>query len=67
MGEKGGGKVEWWVEGESVKVWGWEEGEEMRVGYGKGVRWVERDRRKRGKLYRGVLGVGWRGKMDGEK
>ena len=34
-GKEVGGKVgggEWWVEGESVKVWGWEEGEEVWVG-----------------------------------
>lgn len=37
IAEKAGGKVEWWVEGQTVNVCRCEHGEEITLGYGKGL------------------------------
>ncbi len=44
IAEKAGGKVEWWVEGQTVNVCRCEHGEEkITLGYGKGLTSLERD------------------------
>lgn len=48
---KVGGKAEWWVEGQTVNVCRCEHGEEITLGYGKGLISLERDTSNTEKFY----------------
>ena len=43
IAEAVGGQAEWWVEGQTVNVCRCEHGEEITLGYGKGLTGIERD------------------------
>lgn len=58
IAEKAGGKVEWWVEGQTVNVLLREHGEEITLGYGKGLTSLERDTSNTAKFYTRLFPIG---------
>ena len=50
IAEKAGGKVEWWVEGQTVNVCRCEHGEEITLGYGKGLTSLEKRYEQHGQI-----------------
>lgn len=67
IAEKAGGKVEWWVEGQTVNVCRCEHGEEITLGYGKGLTSLERDTSNTAKFYTRLFPVGSTRNIDAEK
>ena len=67
IAEKAGGKVEWWVEGQTVNVCRCEHGEEIALGYGKGLTSLERDTSNTAKFYTRLFPVGSTRNIDAEK
>ena len=64
---KVGGKAEWWVEGQTVNVCRCEHGEEITLGYGKGLTSLERDTSNTAKFYTRLFPVGSTRNIDAEK
>ena len=67
IAEKAGGKVEWWIEGQTVNVCRCEHGEEIALGYGKGLTSLERDTGNTAKFYTRLFPVGSTRNIDAEK
>ena len=67
IAEKAGGKVEWWIEGQTVNVCRCEHGEEIALGYGKGLASLERDTGNTAKFYTRLFPVGSTRNIDAEK
>ena len=67
IAEKAGGKVEWWIEGQTVNVCRCEHGEEITLGYGKGLTSLERDTGNTAKFYTRLFPVGSTRNIDAEK
>ena len=67
IAEKAGGKVEWWIEGQTVNVCRCEHGEEITLGYGKGLTSLERDTGNTAKFYTRLFPVGSNRNIDAEK
>ena len=67
IAEKAGGKVEWWVEGQTVNVCRCEHGEEITLGYGKGLTSLERDTSNTAKFYTRLFPIGSTRNIDAEK
>lgn len=64
---KVGGKAEWWVEGQTVNVCRCEHGEEITLGYGKGLTSLERDTGNTAKFYTRLFPIGSSRNIDPEK
>ena len=64
---KVGGKAEWWVEGQTVNVCRCEYGEEITLGYGKGLTSLERDTGNTSKFYTRLFPIGSSRNIDAEK
>jgi len=64
---KVGGKAEWWVEGQTVNVCRCEHGEEITLGYGKGLISLERDTSNTEKFYTRLFPIGSSRNIDAEK
>ena len=64
---KVGGKAEWWVEGQTVNVCRCEHGEEITLGYGKGLTSLERDTSNTAKFYTRLFPIGSSRNIDAEK
>ena len=58
IAEKVGGKAEWWTEGQTVNVCWCEHGEEITLGYGKGLTSIERDTSNTHKFYTRLFPIG---------
>ena len=67
IAEKVGGKAEWWVEGQTVNVCRCEHGEEITLGYGKGLTEIGRDTSNTGKFYTRLFPIGSTRNIDPEK
>lgn len=67
IAEKVGGKAEWWVEGQTVNVCRCEHGEEITLGYGKGLTSLERDTSNTAKFYTRLFPIGSSRNIDPEK
>ena len=67
IAQKAGGKVEWWIEGQTVNVCRCEHGEEITLGYGKGLTSLERDTGNTDKFYTRLFPVGSTRNIDPEK
>lgn len=67
IAEKVGGRAEWWVEGQTVNVCRCEHGEEIALGYGKGLTGLERDTSNTNKFYTRLFPVGSTRNIDAEK
>ena len=67
IAEKVGGKAEWWVEGQTVNVCRCEHGEEIALGYGKGLTGLERDTSNTNKFYTRLFPIGSTRNIDPEK
>lgn len=61
------GKAEWWVEGQTVNVCRCEHGEEITLGYGKGLTELERDTSSKAKFYTRLFPIGSTRNIDPEK
>lgn len=64
---KVGGKAEWWIEGQTVNVGRCEHGEEITLGYGKGLTSLERDTSNTSKFYTRLFPIGSSRNIDAEK
>lgn len=64
---KVGGKAEWWIEGQTVNVCRCEHGEEITLGYGKGLTSLERDTSNTSKFYTRLFPIGSSRNIDAEK
>ena len=58
IAEKVGGKAEWWIEGQTVNVCRCEHGDEITLGYGKGLTSLERDTSNTNKFYTRLFPIG---------
>lgn len=58
IAEAVGGQAEWWVEGQTVNVCRCEHGEEITLGYGKGLTGIERDTTGTDNFYTRLFPVG---------
>lgn len=67
IAEKVGGGAEWWVEGQTVNVCRCEHGEEIELGYGKGLTSLERDTGNTNKFYTRLFAIGSSRNIDAEK
>lgn len=67
IAEKVGGGAEWWVEGQTVNVCRCEHGEEIELGYGKGLTSIERDTSNTNKFYTRLFAIGSSRNIDAEK
>lgn len=67
VAEKTGGGAEWWVEGQTVNVCRCEHGEEIALGYGKGLTELERDTSNTAKFYTRLFPIGSTRNIDSEK
>lgn len=67
IAEKVGGKAEWWIEGQTVNVCRCEHGEEITLGYGKGLTSLERDTSNTNKFYTRLFPIGSTRNIDPEK
>ena len=64
---KVGGKAEWWIEGQTVNVCRCESGEEITLGYGKGLTSLERDTSNTAKFYTRLFPIGSSRNIDAGK
>lgn len=60
-------KSEWWIEGETVNVCKCERGEPVVLGYGKGLRQIERQRADNVKFFTRLFPIGSSRNIDAEK
>lgn len=67
VAEKVGGKAEWWTEGQTVNVCRCEHGEEITLGYGKGLTEIECDTSSKAKFYTRLFPIGSSRNIDPEK
>lgn len=67
IAEKVGGGAEWWVEGQTVNICRCEHGEEIELGYGKGLTSIERDTSNTNKFYTRLFPIGSTRNIDAEK
>ena len=67
IAEKVGGSAEWWVEGQTVNICKCEHGEEITLGYGKGLTSLERDTGNTNKFYTRLFPIGSTRNIDAEK
>lgn len=67
IAEKVGGGAEWWVEGQTVNVCRCEHGEEIELGYGRGLTSLERDTGNSNKFYTRLFAIGSSRNIDAEK
>lgn len=67
IAEKVGSGAEWWVEGQTVNVCRCEHGEEIELGYGKGLTSIERDSGNTNKFYTRLFAIGSSRNIDAEK
>ena len=67
IAEKVGGGAEWWVEGQTVNVCRCEHGEEIELGYGRGLTSLERDTGNSSKFYTRLFAIGSSRNIDAEK
>lgn len=67
IAEKVGGGAEWWVEGQTVNVCRCEHGEEIELGYGRGLTSIERDTGNTNKFYTRLFAIGSSRNIDAEK
>lgn len=67
IAEKVGGKVEWWIEGQTVNICRCEHGEELAIGYGNGLTELERDTSNTAKFYTRLFPIGSTRNIDPEK
>lgn len=67
IAEKVGGGAEWWVEGQTVNICRCEHGEEIELGYGKGLTSLERDTGNSNKFYTRLFAIGSSRNIDAEK
>ena len=67
IAEKVGGGAEWWVEGQTVNICRCEHGEEIELGYGKGLTSLERDTGNTNKFYTRLFAIGSSRNIDAEK
>lgn len=67
IAEKVGGKAEWWVEGQTVNVCRCEHGDEITLGYGKGLTEIERDTSNTAKFYTRLFPIGSTRNIDPER
>lgn len=67
IAEKVGCGAEWWVEGQTVNVCRCEHGEEIELGYGKGLTSIERDTSNTNKFYTRLFAIGSSRNIDAEK
>lgn len=67
VAEKVKGNAEWWVEGQTVNVCRCEHGEEITLGYGKGLTELERDTSSKAKFYTRLFPIGSTRNIDPEK
>ena len=67
IAEKVGGKAEWWIEGHTVNVCRCEHGDEITLGYGKGLTSLERDTSNTNKFYTRLFPIGSTRNIDPEK
>ena len=58
MAEKAGNRAEWWCEGQTVNVCRCEQGEEVTLGYGKGLTGLECDMADNAKFYTRLYPIG---------
>lgn len=66
VAKKIGGGAEWWVEGQTVNVCRCEHGEEIALGYGKGLTELERDTSNTAKFYTRLFPIGSTRNIDPE-
>lgn len=67
IAEKVGNGAEWWVEGQTVNICRCEHGEEIEIGYGKGLTSLERDTGNTNKFYTRLFAIGSSRNIDAEK
>lgn len=67
IAEKVGGGAEWWVEGQTVNICRCEHGEEIEIGYGKGLTSIERETGNSSKFYTRLFAIGSSRNIDAEK
>lgn len=67
IAEKVGGSAEWWVEGQTVNICKCEHGEEITLGYGKGLTSLERDTGDTNKFYTRLFPIGSSRNIDAEE
>lgn len=67
IAEKVGSGAEWWVEGQTVNVCRCEYGEEIELGYGKGLTSLERETGNSSKFYTRLFAIGSSRNIDAEK
>ena len=67
IAEKVGGSAEWWVEGQTVNICRCEHGEEIILGYGRGLTSLERDTGNTNKFYTRLFPIGSTRNIDAEK
>ncbi|MDO4164057.1 MAG: hypothetical protein Q4D56_06685 [Bacteroides sp.] len=67
IAEAVGGKAEWWVEGQTVNICRCEHGEEITLGYNKGLTELERDTSNTNQFYTRLFPIGSSRNIDAEK
>ena len=67
VAEKAGNRAEWWCEGQTVNVCRCEHGEEVALGYGKGLTGLECDMADNAKFYTRLYPIGSSKNIDPEK
>ncbi len=67
IAEKVGGSAEWWVEGQTVNICRCEHGEEITLGYGRGLTSLERDTGNTNKFYTRLFPIGSTRNIDAKK
>lgn len=67
VAEKAGNRAEWWCEGQTVNVCRCEQGEEVALGYGKGLTSLECDMADNAKFYTRLYPIGSSKNIDPEK
>lgn len=67
VAEKAGNRAEWWCEGQTVNVCRCEQGEEVALGYGKGLTGLECDMADNAKFYTRLYPIGSSKNIDPEK
>ena len=67
IADKVGGSAEWWIEGQTVNICRCEHGEEIELGYGKGLTSVERETGNSNKFYTRLFPIGSSRNIDAGK
>lgn len=67
VAEKVGGRAEWWVDGQTVNVCRCEHGEEITLGYGKGLTGLDCETGSTAKFYTRLFPIGSKRNIDPEK